>query len=167
MQRLKVFYREIETSIGVLLVGIAENSLLFLHFKDNTDLKKIEKRFECVFKKEENNPFGDKVENQLKEYFQGKRREFDLNYTLLGTEFQKKCWKALSEIPYGETISYSKQAEMIGKPLAVRAVANANRLNPITIVIPCHRVIGKNGKLTGYAGGIDKKEFLLKLENAI
>lgn len=163
----RVYYKEIKTPLGILLAGSTDNSLLFLQFKDNADLRKIEKRFECVIQKQENHPFLNKVENQLKEYFQGKRREFDLNYTLIGTEFQKKCWKALTEIPYGKTVSYSIQAEMIGNPLAVRAVANANRLNPIAIVIPCHRVIGKNGKLTGYAGGIDKKEFLLKLENAI
>ncbi len=163
----RVYYKEIKSPLGILLAGSIDNSILFLQFKDNADLRKIEKRFKCVIRKQENNPFLDKVENQLKEYFQGKRKEFDLNYTLIGTEFHKKCWKALNKIPYGKTISYSKQAEMIGKPLAVRAVANANRLNPIAIVIPCHRVIGKNGKLTGYAGGIDKKEFLLKLENAI
>ncbi len=162
-----VYYKEIKSPLGILLAGSTDNSLLFLQFKDNADLNKIEKRFKCVIQKQENHPFLDKVENQLKEYFQGKRREFDLNCTLIGTEFQKKCWKALSEIPYGETISYSKQSEMIGNPLAVRAVANANRLNPIAIIVPCHRVIGKNGKLTGFAGGIDKKEFLLKLENAI
>ena len=163
----RVYYKEIKSPLGILLTGSTDNSLLFLQFKDNADLNKIEKRFECVIQKQENHPFLDKVENQLKEYFQGKRREFDLNCTLIGTEFQKKCWKALSEIPYGETISYSKQSEMIGNPLAVRAVANANRLNPIAIIVPCHRVVGKNGKLTGYAGGIDKKEFLLKLEKAI
>ena len=163
----RVYYKEIKSPLGILLAGSVNNSLLFLQFKDNADLRKIEKKFKCFIQKQENHSFLNKVENQLKEYFHGDRREFDLNYTLIGTEFQKKCWKALSKIPYGKTISYSKQAEMIGKPLAVRAVANANRLNPIAIVIPCHRVIGKNGKLTGYAGGIDKKEFLLKLENAI
>ena len=163
----RVYYKEIKTPLGVLLAGSTDNSLLFLQFKDNADLRKIEKKFKCFIQKQENHSFLNKVENQLKEYFQGKRREFDLNYTLIGTEFQKKCWKALSKIPYGKTISYSKQAEMIGNPLAVRAVANSNRLNPIAIVIPCHRVIGKNGKLTGYAGGINKKEFLLKLEKEI
>ncbi len=101
---------------------------------------------------------------QLLEYFDGKRKVFDLKLNPKGTEFQKKVWNELIKIPYGETKSYSEIAKNIGKPKACRAVGNANNKNPIVICIPCHRVIGKNGSLTGYACGIDKKEYLLNIE---
>ena len=103
--------------------------------------------------------------NQLQEYFEGKRKEFDLNIKFIkGTEFQISVWKALSNISYGEKITYKSIAEKINNPKAVRAVGGANNKNPIAIIIPCHRVVGSNGKMVGYAGGIDKKEYLLKLE---
>ena len=101
---------------------------------------------------------------QLFEYFNGERKVFDLKQNPKGTEFQKKIWNELIKIPYGETKSYSEIAKNIGNPKACRAVGNANNKNPIGICIPCHRVIGKNGSLTGYAGGIDKKEYLLNIE---
>lgn len=103
--------------------------------------------------------------NQLQEYFEGKRKEFDLNIKFIkGTEFQISVWKALSNISYGEKITYKSIAEKINNPKAVRAVGGANNKNPIAIIIPCHRVVGSNGKMVGYAGGIGKKEYLLKLE---
>jgi len=101
---------------------------------------------------------------ELEEYFLGKRREFDLPLHPDGTEFQRRVWAALREIPYGETRSYSEIAEQVGNPKAVRAVGMANHRNPIAIMVPCHRVIGKNGSLTGYAGGLHLKERLLKIE---
>ena len=102
---------------------------------------------------------------QLEEYFYGGRKNFDLKLKFTkGTEFQMNVWKALSEIPYGEKVSYKYIAEKINNPKAVRAVGGANNKNPIGIIIPCHRVIGSNGKMVGYAEGIDKKEYLLKLE---
>jgi methylated-DNA-[protein]-cysteine S-methyltransferase len=102
---------------------------------------------------------------QLKEYFAGKRTTFDLPLKWKGTDFQEKVWKALCEIPYGTTVSYGEIAEKIGHPKAVRAVGQANRANNLAIVVPCHRVIGKNKQLTGYAGNrIDVKEQLLELE---
>lgn len=101
---------------------------------------------------------------QLREYLKGERWEFNLPLKLLGTDFQKRVWKALCEIPYGETRSYKQIAEAIGNPKAVRAVGMANHRNPLLIVVPCHRVIGVDGKLVGYAAGIDKKAFLLQLE---
>lgn len=101
---------------------------------------------------------------QLEEYFAGKRREFDLPLQPQGTDFQKSVWQALREIPYGETASYGEIAAKIGNPKACRAVGMANNRNPIAIIIPCHRVVGAKGALTGYAGGLDKKEYLLKLE---
>lgn len=101
---------------------------------------------------------------QLQEYFAGTRREFTLPLSVQGTEFQLDDWAALQEIPYGATCSYQDIAEAIGRPKAVRAVGMANHDNPVSIFIPCHRVIGKSGKLTGYGGGLDRKQFLLDLE---
>ncbi|NLY70869.1 MAG: methylated-DNA--[protein]-cysteine S-methyltransferase [Clostridiales bacterium] len=101
---------------------------------------------------------------QLDEYFMGNRFKFDLPLFLSGTEFQLKVWKALESIPYGETRSYKQIAEAIGNPKACRAVGMANNRNPISIIIPCHRVIGSSGRLVGYGGGLDIKEKLLQLE---
>ncbi len=103
---------------------------------------------------------------QLEEYFRGDLQEFDLDMEAAGTEFQRRTWKALQAIPYGQTISYAELARRMGNPKAVRAVGTANGSNPLPIVIPCHRVIGSNGKLTGYGGGLDIKQQLLKLEGA-
>ncbi len=107
-----------------------------------------------------------KVVKELDEYFSGKRKTFDIPISFNGTEFQKKVWNALLEIPYGETRSYKDIAEHIGNPKACRAVGMANHNNPISIIVPCHRVIGKNGSLTGYAGGLDMKNYLLQLEKS-
>ncbi len=101
---------------------------------------------------------------QIEEYLQGKRKKFSLPIALQGTDFQQKVWQELLNIPYGETRSYKQIAEKIGCPKGYRAVGMANNKNPITIIVPCHRVIGQNKKLVGYAGGIDIKEKLLKLE---
>ena len=101
---------------------------------------------------------------QIKEYLQEKRKEFDIPIKMYGTEFQKKVWKELQKIPYGETRSYKQIAENIGNSKACRAVGMANHNNPLAIIIPCHRVIGTNDKLVGYAGGIDIKQKLLNLE---
>lgn len=102
--------------------------------------------------------------NQLNEYFAGKRKHFDLTLNPAGTEFQRKVWDALCRIPYGQTRTYGQIAVAVGNAKGSRAVGMANNRNPIAIVIPCHRVIGAGGKLTGYAGGLDKKELLLALE---
>ena len=104
------------------------------------------------------------TQRQLNDYFAGKLRSFELPLDLQGTPFQMKVWHSLLDIPYGETISYGEQARRIDNPKAVRAVGLANGRNPVSIIIPCHRVIGKNGSLTGYGGGLDRKRFLLNLE---
>ena len=109
-------------------------------------------------------PLQREVDKQMGEYFEGKRKEFDLPLRPEGTVFQKKVWNALLEIPFGETRSYQDIANAVGSPKACRAVGMANHQNPIIIVIPCHRVIGKNGKLVGYGGGLSMKEKLLLLE---
>ena len=109
-------------------------------------------------------PLLNQTADELKEYFSGKRREFDLPLAPVGTDFQKQVWSALCKIPYGETMTYGQIAALISNPKASRAVGMANHNNPIPIIIPCHRVIGANGKLIGYAGGLGIKETLLKLE---
>ena len=103
--------------------------------------------------------------SQLEEYFEKKRTDFDFKLNTKGTEFQQKVWKALLEIPYGKTISYMDQTKKLGDIKAIRAVASANGKNPLWIVVPCHRVIGTNGSLTGYAGGLSRKKWLLEHEN--
>lgn len=103
---------------------------------------------------------------QLSAYFKGRLQRFDLPLAPAGTPFQQQVWRALQEIPYGETVTYADIAVRIGRPLAVRAVGMANHRNPLPIVVPCHRVIGKNGSLTGYAGGLELKSSLLNMEAA-
>ncbi len=105
-----------------------------------------------------------KLKSQLDEYFAGKRQNFEVPYILEGTEFQKKVWKALDTIPYGTTASYKDMAIKVGNPKASRAIGMANNKNPITIIVPCHRVIGNSGKLVGYAGGLPMKETILEIE---
>ncbi|MFV8783287.1 methylated-DNA--[protein]-cysteine S-methyltransferase [Microbulbifer sp. SA54] len=109
----------------------------------------------------------DEAAEQLRDYFEGRRRTFDLPLDAAGTPFQQGVWRALCAIPYGETRSYRELAEAIGNPKAVRAVARANGANPLSIVVPCHRVIGADGTLTGYAGGLEMKARLLALEGAL
>lgn len=139
--------------IGIEENGIAITKLDFI----NKDLQEeiIEKNETDLLKK---------AISELNEYLEGKRSSFDLPLDPKGTEFQKKVWNALKEIPYGETRSYGEIAKTIGNEKASRAVGMANNKNPIAIIVPCHRVIGANGKLVGYAGGLDIKEKLLQLE---
>ncbi len=105
------------------------------------------------------------VRRQLGEYFAGQRRSFEVALELRGTPFQRRVWSALAEIPYGETVSYGELAHRLGDPSAVRAVGLANGRNPISVIVPCHRVIGANGDLTGYGGGLERKRLLLELEH--
>ncbi len=120
---------------------------------------------------DENKPIGiipevlEDVVYQLKEYFEGSRQQFDLKLNPSGTDFQKKVWEALLEIPFGKTISYLDLSKKLGDVKAIRAVASANGKNPLWIVVPCHRVIGTNGDLTGYAGGLHRKKWLLEHES--
>jgi methylated-DNA-[protein]-cysteine S-methyltransferase len=107
------------------------------------------------------------VRRQLGEYFAGERSDFDLAMHLEGSAFQRTVWHALTEIPYGETISYGELARRIGRPDLARAVGTANGQNPIAVIVPCHRVIGSNGKLVGYGGGLDNKRRLLELESGV
>ncbi len=102
---------------------------------------------------------------QLQEYFEGNRKEFNLKLSLEGTDFQKRVWEELQQIPFGKTTSYQQMANTLGDPKVIRAAASANGKNPISIIIPCHRVIGSDGSLTGYAGGLHRKKWLLEFES--
>jgi methylated-DNA-[protein]-cysteine S-methyltransferase len=125
-----------------------------------------------LFKDEENDVVSEKIPKELKdaalqlqEYFEGNRKEFDLKLSPEGTDFQKRVWEELQQIPFGKTTSYQQMANTLGDPKVIRAAASANGKNPISIIIPCHRVIGSDGSLTGYAGGLHRKKWLLEFEN--
>jgi methylated-DNA-[protein]-cysteine S-methyltransferase len=150
-------YTIMKTPIGSLL--IAENSSGVAAIIFNGDSYSIPESWHRV------NNLSSEVMMQLQQYFNGERYEFDLPLAPEGTPFQLDVWRALEKIPYGETVSYLDLAKKIGKPAAVRAVGAANGANPLPIVIPCHRVIGHNGKLIGYGGGLEKKQYLLSMES--
>lgn len=152
-------YRTIDSPIGPLTLA-GRNSAL-------TNLRMVDQTYEPTRAgwTRDDNTFADAVE-QLKAYFAGALTDFDLELDLQGTAFQQRVWKALLTIPYGETRSYGEIAEQIGAPGSARAVGLANGHNPIAIIVPCHRVIGANGKLTGYGGGLDRKLTLLELEKS-
>ena len=141
-----------ESPIGRLWFAEENGALTDLSFRSILDAK------------EQETPLLKRAAEQLSEYFSGKRFEFDLPLDLRGTPFQKSVWSALRDIPYGETRSYKDIACAVGKPTACRAVGSANNKNPISILIPCHRVIGADGSLVGYGGGLDVKSTLLALE---
>jgi methylated-DNA-[protein]-cysteine S-methyltransferase len=156
-----VHYTLMESPVGPLLLAATERGLRCLHFYRGT-LPEPAKGEVWIESQALLRPYQEK----LQAYFRGELREFDFDLDLVGTEFQKKCWKALCAIPYGHTCSYAELAEKVGSPKAFRAVGQANHQNPIAIVVPCHRVIGANGTLTGYGGGLETKEKLLLLEGA-
>ncbi len=171
MQRQIISTKEIVTPIGQMLAAATEEGVFFLGYAESLtlgfDLKKAAAELEGSFKKGKDDA-GErhllKLDTELKEYFEGNRRQFTVPVILSGTDFQKKAWETLMKIPYGKTWSYSRQAAEIGNPKAVRAVGSANGKNRIVIVIPCHRVIAKRKGLGGYTGGLWRKEYLLKLE---
>ena len=148
-----------ESPVGPLLLAGDRDSLRFVSFGNSQRSLKPQPDW-----KKDKAPFSE-VMRQLGAYFERKLKEFDLPLTLEGTEFQRRVWASLLTIPYGETISYAALAERIGNPKAVRAVGLANGSNPIPIIIPCHRVIGSNGSLTGFGGGLATKKTLLALES--
>ncbi|CEN86511.1 methylated-DNA-protein-cystein methyltransferase [[Clostridium] sordellii] len=149
---IQKYYYYYDSPIGILEIGTTEDELISILYVDekrkNTEQPEILK--ETI--------------KQIQEYFNGTRKEFDIKFKLKGTEFQEKVWNALTDIPYGDTVSYKYIAIKIGNEKAVRAVGNTNGRNIINIVVPCHRVIGANKSLTGYGGGLDKKSWLLKHE---
>jgi methylated-DNA-[protein]-cysteine S-methyltransferase len=153
-----MYYCYLDTPIGELLLAGQDGALAMIGFPKGSMRRDPEP--EWIYNEK---PLA-RARQQLQEYFAGERREFDLPLELTGTEFQISVLKALQQIPYGETVSYGDVAKRIGRPKAVRAVGAANGRNPIPIVVPCHRVIGSSGDMTGFGGGIDTKEALLRLE---
>jgi methylated-DNA-[protein]-cysteine S-methyltransferase len=149
-----VNYCYLETPVGVLLIAGDGEAVRRIEFAPEPEKDWVEAA---------SGPVGEAA-RQLRDYFAGARREFDLPLAPEGTAFQRAVWRLLQDIPYGETISYGELARRVGNPKASRAVGAANGANPIPIVIPCHRVIGSNGKLTGFGGGLPMKEALLSLE---
>jgi AraC family transcriptional regulator, regulatory protein of adaptative response / methylated-DNA-[protein]-cysteine methyltransferase len=157
----------LETPLGPLLAGASDRGISFLEFSDarllEQNLATLRRRFDCPIVPGRHRLI-DQVRRELVEYFVGHRREFTVTLAPAGTPFQEKVWQELRRIPYAETISYDELARRIGRPTAQRAVARANAVNRICILIPCHRVIGKDGTLTGYGGGLWRKRLLLELE---
>ena len=141
-----------DSPVGRIYIAESDGAITHVGFR----------RPECSVEKR--TPLIERAAEMLKEYFDGERKEFDLPLRLEGTEFQKKAWNALLTIPYGQTRSYKEQAEAVGNIKACRAIGAANGKNPISIIVPCHRVIGANGSLVGFSAGIEVKKALLELE---
>jgi AraC family transcriptional regulator of adaptative response/methylated-DNA-[protein]-cysteine methyltransferase len=160
----------INTPLGPMIAGATDRGIILLEFTDRrmleSQINKLKQYFQAEFVPGINVHL-DALSNQLKEYFEGHRIEFDLALEFPGSEFQKKVWQQLQEIPAGSTRSYVRQARLCGNPNAARAVAKANGNNRIAIIIPCHRVIGSDGSMTGYGGGIWRKKWLLDHEMTI
>lgn len=142
------------SNIGIIKLTYEENSLLKLDIVNEIELPN------------EKNEFTDKIFSQIQEYLEGKRKNFEnINLKLTGTDFQLKVWNEIKKIPYGKTLTYKEVANLIGNEKACRAVGNALNKNPIPIIIPCHRIVGSSGDLTGFAYGVDLKKKLIELEN--
>ena len=156
-----IFCRRIDSPVGPLMLAADDNGLRHIEFRDN---RHPADRSDWHGG---DNEILDATVVQLREYFDGERRDFDLPLAPQGTEFQRVVWQELARIPYGATISYAQLAQRVGNASAMRAVGAANGRNPLPIVLPCHRVIGADGSLTGFGGGLPTKQFLLRLEGAL
>ena len=158
---MKLAFMEMPSPVGILKLVATENALVAVLWEnENPKRVRLAELIEQV-----DHPILLETQKQLCEYFAGTRQQFDLPLDFEGTVFQKKVWQALLSIPFGETRSYRDIAEQVGNIKAVRAVGAANGKNPISIIAPCHRVVGVNGKLVGFAGGLNNKEILLRLES--
>ncbi len=158
---------KIKTPVGDMIAGATDNGICMLDYEYRKMLPAIQKRISNHLQAdfvEQEHPLFIELKTQLDEYFAGERKEFDLPLVLSGTDFQQAVWKALLQIPYGKTRTYMEQAKLLGDVNAIRAVARANGENCLGIIIPCHRVIGSDGSLTGYAGGLRAKKWLLEHE---
>ncbi len=153
-----IYYMRVETPVGELLIAATGKGLCRLQLNGKLPPPKADETW--IESREHLRPY----EQQLSAYFRGELREFSCDLDLEGTPFQKRCWEELRRIPYGTTRSYAEIARAIGRPRAFRAVGQANHQNPVAIIVPCHRVIGANGALTGYGGGLEMKQALLRLE---
>ncbi|WP_188936647.1 bifunctional transcriptional activator/DNA repair enzyme AdaA [Dyadobacter endophyticus] len=159
----------LETPLGTMFACATKEGLCLLEFTDRkmleTEFRFLSKSMNAIIVQGENEHFA-LLKKELGEYFAGTRKEFSVPIHKVGSDFQNKVWQALQTVPYGETRSYQQQAAMITSPNAIRAVANANGMNKISILVPCHRVVGADGSLTGYGGGIWRKQWLLDMEKA-
>ncbi|MGV6852378.1 MAG: methylated-DNA--[protein]-cysteine S-methyltransferase [bacterium] len=157
-----------QTPIGELIIGVYQNQLCLLDFRYRKMRLAVDRRLQIQLKTsfvEQKTDLMDQVKTQLSEYLNGERKDFDLPLLLVGSQFQKRVWGALLKVQYGTTASYLELAKSINNEKAVRAVASANGANAIGIIVPCHRIIGSDGKLVGYGGGTQVKKKLLELES--
>ena len=157
---MQLSFMEMSSPVGLLKLVANENALVAVLW-ENENPKRV-RLAELI--EDQQHPILLETQKQLNEYFAGQRQKFELTLDFEGTEFQQKVWQALLSIPFGETRSYKDIAEQIGNVKAVRAVGAANGKNPISIIAPCHRVVGANGKLVGFAGGLENKDILLKIK---
>lgn len=169
MKKNVIITESYESPCGRLLLGAYDDCLCLCDWLTEKHHQPVDKRLQRLLNAEFTagaSPVINLAVSQLDEYFAGERRAFDVPLMFVGTDFQKKVWEALLTIPYGTTVSYGEMARRIGMPTSVRAVANANGANSISIFAPCHRVIGSDRSLTGYGGGLEIKAYLLRLEKA-
>jgi len=164
----KILYQSIiQTPIGEMIALASDDGVCLLEFSDRPEIAEEIADLKHFFDAElveESNPMIDNLTAELEGYFKGELTNFKSPVTYTGTDFQKRVWSSLHDIPFGSTRTYKAQSEFLGDVKAIRAVASANGKNKLAIIVPCHRVIGTNGNLTGYAGGIERKRFLLELE---
>ena len=169
-QPTAITYRYLESPLGPMIAGATDNGVCFLEWHDRGGvpriLERVRKRYRCDTV-EGTNQHLDQLARELDEYFDGRRREFDVAIDIDGTQFERQVWSLLQEIPYGVTWSYGDMAKKLGKPGASRAVGRANGANYLAVVIPCHRVMETGGGLRGYGGGLWRKKRLLELEGAL
>jgi AraC family transcriptional regulator of adaptative response/methylated-DNA-[protein]-cysteine methyltransferase len=165
-QPIRVIMGEVDSPVGVLVAGVTDEGACLLEFRDReileTQVAKVRARVGPTGSG--SHQYLDQLRSELAEYFKGHRREFGIPLVYPGTPFQTRVWNALRAIPFGETISYEELARRVGSPDGQRAAGHANGQNPLAIIIPCHRVINKDGKLGGYGGGLWRKRLLLGLE---
>jgi methylated-DNA-[protein]-cysteine S-methyltransferase len=158
-----------KTEIGEVVLGSYRGKLCLLGFRSREMRRTVDDRIKKALNAEfveHDDEILEKTRTQLDEYFKGRRREFDIPVLMVGTDFQKSVWNALMKVPYGDTSTYLQLAKDVGNERAVRAVGNANAANPISIIVPCHRIIGSGGELVGYGGGLSVKRRLLELERS-
>jgi len=158
-----LYYSRIQSPVGTLILGVSAKGLVALEFDRGQFPPKMNKSVSWQESKDATRDYVD----ELNEYFAGRRRKFTFALDLRGTPFQIQCWRALLDIPYGETRTYADIARSVGRPHAYRAVGMANNRNPTAIVVPCHRVLRTGGGLGGYTGGVDRKELLLRIEGVL
>jgi methylated-DNA-[protein]-cysteine S-methyltransferase len=156
-----MLYTTFDSPLGELLLVGDGRALCGLYMQDGRTAMRVHPEWEHA-----DEPFAE-ARAQLGEYFDGRRTEFDLPLAFAGSQFQKRVWRALQDIPFGETINYGEQARRVGAPATPRNVGATNGRNPIAVIVPCHRVIGADGSLTGYGGGLDRKRLLLDLEAGV